>query len=50
MIKKPIAVEQKAYLTPSCRFLNLVSEINFLASGEGEDMDPVPGTWDDFNF
>ena len=50
MIKKTIEKAGKTYVEPSCRFLNLVSEINFLASGEGEDMDPVPGTWEDFNF
>ena len=50
MIKKTIEKAGNTYVAPSCRFLNLVSEINFLASGEGEDMDPVPGTWDDFNF
>lgn len=50
MIKKSIEKEQEAYFAPSCRFLSLASEINFLASGEGEDMDPIPGTWDDLNF
>lgn len=50
MIKKTISVAKEAYIAPSCRFLSLASEINFLASGEGEDMDPVPGTWDELNF
>ena len=37
------------YLTPSLRWTDLCPEQNFLASGEGEDAEPKPGTWSFFD-
>ena len=37
------------YLSPSLRWTGLRAERNFLASGEGENAEPTPGTWSFFD-
>ncbi len=37
------------YLSPSLRETCLRAERNFLASGEGENAEPTPGTWSFFD-
>ena len=37
------------YLSPSLRWTDLRAEQNFLASGEGENAEPTPGTWSFFD-
>ena len=37
------------YFSPSLRETALRPERNFLASGEGEDAEPKPGTWSFFD-
>ena len=39
----------KRYIAPSLRLTELRAERNFLASGEGENADPKPGTWSFFD-
>lgn len=36
----------KSYVSPSAKVAELRYETNFLVSGNGEDMDPTPGSWD----
>lgn len=40
---------KKMYQLPSLRVMNLVAESRFLASGEGENAEPTPGTWSFFD-
>ena len=40
---------KKTYLYPSLRVVSPVAEQNFLASGEGENAEPKPGTWSFFD-
>jgi hypothetical protein len=42
-------MDRKNYLSPSLRWTDLRAERNFLASGEGEDAEPKPGTWSFFD-
>ena len=42
-------MNKKMYLTPSLKRTALLSEQNFLASGEGENAEPKPGTWSFFD-
>ena len=42
MIKHP-------YIVPALRVTSLRAERNFLASGEGENAEPTPGTWSFFD-
>jgi hypothetical protein len=42
-------MESKQYLAPSMRWTDLRAERNFLASGEGENAEPTPGTWSFFD-
>ena len=37
------------YLSPTLRETSLRAERNFLASGEGENAEPTPGTWSFFD-
>lgn len=37
---------RREYTAPACRVKETFPEDNFLASGTGEDMDPIPGFWD----
>ena len=37
------------YLSQSLRETSLRAERNFLASGEGENAEPTPGTWSFFD-
>ena len=37
---------RKYYVSPSAKIAELRYEANFLVSGNGEDMDPTPGSWD----
>ena len=39
----------KFYLSPSVRTTELRVENRFLASGEGENAEPKPGTWSFFD-
>ena len=39
----------RQYLSPSLRWTGLRAERNFLASGEGENAEPTPGTWSFFD-
>lgn len=40
---------KKLYLLPSVKMTDFRAERNFLASGEGEDAEPKPGTWSFFD-
>jgi hypothetical protein len=40
---------KKLYLLPSVKMTDFRPERNFLASGEGEDAEPKPGTWSFFD-
>ena len=40
---------KKLYLLPSVKMTDLRPERNFLASGEGENAEPTPGTWSFFD-
>lgn len=35
----------KFYVKPSLRTIGVLSELNFLATGSGEDADPKDGSW-----
>ena len=48
-MKSTIVCIRREYTVPACRVRETFPENNFLASGTGEDMDPVPGLWDDLN-
>ena len=37
------------YLSPSLKWTDLRAERSFLASGEGENAEPTPGTWSFFD-
>ncbi|MBQ2102744.1 MAG: hypothetical protein II479_04180 [Bacteroidales bacterium] len=37
------------YIVPALRETSLRAERNFLASGEGENAEPTPGTWSFFD-
>ena len=39
----------KHYLIPSVKMADIRAERNFLASGEGENAEPTPGTWSFFD-
>ena len=40
---------KKSYLLPSVKMTDLRAERSFLASGEGENAEPTPGTWSFFD-
>ena len=42
-------MKKNQYLSPSLRWTDLRAEQNFLASGEGENAEPTPGTWSFFD-
>ena len=42
-------MRKNQYLSPSLRWTDLRAERNFLASGEGENAEPTPGTWSFFD-
>ena len=42
-------MSNKHYLSPSLRWTDVRTERNFLASGEGENAEPTPGTWSFFD-
>lgn len=44
-----IFLMKKQYDSPSLRAMGLAAERSFLASGEGENADPTPGTWSFFD-
>ena len=44
-----IFLMKKYYDSPSLRAMSFAAERSFLASGEGENADPTPGTWSFFD-
>ena len=42
-------MSNKHSLSPSLRWTDVRAERNFLASGEGENAEPTPGTWSFFD-
>ena len=40
---------KKTYQLPSVKWMDLRAERSFLASGEGENAEPTPGTWSFFD-
>ena len=42
-------MKKQFYLSPSLRWTDVRAERNFLASGEGENAEPTPGTWSFFD-
>lgn len=42
-------MNKKYYVIPSLRTSLLSAERDFLASGEGENAEPTPGTWSFFD-
>lgn len=49
IMNSPVLHFRSEYIVPACRVRETFPEKNFLASGTGEDMDPIPGLWDDEN-